>query len=121
MLIDKNSDTPIFEQIAQNIISEVLDGSLKAGDRVLSVRQLAVRLAVNPNTIQKSYAGLLAEGILCSQKGRGNFIAENINTFRLEKKKEIIGKLKKLTWEAKQAGLWIDELLSAVDAAYSEK
>lgn len=119
--LDKKSETPVYEQIAQNIISQVLSGSLRPGDRIPSVRQLARQLHVNPNTIQKSYAGLLKNGILYSMKGRGDFVADNINTLRYMKKKELISELIRLTREAKQAGLWIDELLSTVDSAYSEK
>jgi GntR family transcriptional regulator len=119
--IDKKSDTPIYEQIAQRIISQILSGSLRPGERIPSVRQLARQLSVNPNTIQKSYAGLLENGIIYSIKGKGDFVANNLNALRYMKKKELITELVQLTQEAKQAGLWIDELLSTVDSAYSER
>ena len=118
--IDKKSETPIYEQIAQNIISQVLSGSLQPGDRIPSVRHLARQLGVNPNTIQKSYASLLENGILYSMKGKGDFVADNLSALRYMKKKELIAELTQLTQEAKKAGLWIDELLSTVDSAYSE-
>ncbi len=118
--IDKKSDTPIYEQISQNIISQVLSGLLRPGDRIPSVRQLARQLNVNPNTIQKSYTGLLENGILYSMKGKGDFVSDNIHALRYMKKKELINELIQLTREAKQAGLWIDELLFTVDSAYSE-
>lgn len=118
--IDKKSELPIYEQVAQSIISQVIKGLLQPGDRIPSVRVLARQLSVNPNTVQKSYANLLQEGILYSQKGRGDFVSDHANALQVLKKKELLGRLTVLTKEAKQAGLWIDELLSTVDAAYSE-
>ncbi len=118
--IDRKSELPIYEQIAESIISQVINGVLQPGDRIPSVRILARQLGVNPNTIQKSYANLLRDGILYSQKGKGDFVSENVSALRIFKKKELLKRLTELTWEAKQAGLWIDELLSTVDAAYSE-
>ena len=118
--IDKKSELPIYEQVAQSIISQVIKGLLQPGDRIPSVRVLARQLGVNPNTVQKSYANLLQEGILYSQKGRGDFVSDHANALQVLKKKELLGRLTVLTKEAKQAGLWIDELLSTVDAAYSE-
>ena len=120
MEIDKKSGTPVYEQVMKNVIAQVLSGELKPGDRVPSVRQLARRLGVNPNTIQKSYAILLENGILYSMKGKGDFVADNLSALRYIKKKELIEELTRLTREAKHAGLWIDELLSTVDSAYSE-
>ena len=119
--IDKKSGLPIYEQVAESIISQVINGALRPGDRIPSVRVLARQLGVNPNTVQKSYACLLQDGILYSQKGRGDFVSDNVNALRILKKKELLKRLIDLTREAKQAGLWIDELLSTVDAAYSER
>ncbi len=118
--IDKQSDIPIYEQIVQNIVAQVLNGQLRPGDKIPSVRQMARRLEVNPNTIQKSYAGLLESGVLYSMKGKGDFVADDLNALKYTRKRELIDELRKLTKEAKKSGLWIDELLSAVDAAYSE-
>lgn len=119
--IEKKSGLPIYEQVAESIISQVINGILQPGDKIPSVRVLARQLGVNPNTVQKSYASLLHDGILYSQKGKGDFVSDNVNTLRLLKKKELLKRLNDLTREAKQAGLWIDELLSTVDTAYSER
>lgn len=118
--IDKQSDVPIYEQIAQSIVSQVLSGKLRPGDKVPSVRRMARHLDVNPNTIQKSYTGLLENGVLYSMKGKGDFVTDDLSALRYTRKRELIDELKKLTQEAKRSGLWIDELLSTVDAAYSD-
>lgn len=119
--IDKKSNLPIHEQVTESIISLVINGVLQPGDKVPSVRFLARQLGVNPNTIQKSYANLLQHGILYSQKGKGDFVSDHVNALQVLKKKELLTRLADLTREAKKAGLWIDELLTAVDAAYSDK
>ena len=117
--IDKKSELPVYEQVAESIVSQIIKGLLHPGDKIPSVRVLARQLGLNPNTVQKSYSGLLRDGILYSQKGRGNFVTDNVNALRILKKKELLGRLTELTLEAKQAGVWIDELLSTVDSAYS--
>jgi GntR family transcriptional regulator len=69
------SATPIFKQIVDQVRVAVATGKLKAGEQLPSVRALAERLVVNPNTIAKAYAELSREGIIDGQHGRGVFVA----------------------------------------------
>ncbi|AEE53814.1 GntR family transcriptional regulator [Haliscomenobacter hydrossis] len=72
-----NDHKAIYLQIVDRIIDEVLMEQVKAGDRALSVRELAAQVQVNPNTVVRSYGLLEREGILYNQRGLGFYIAEN--------------------------------------------
>ena len=64
---------PIYEQIKEGLRHLVVTGAIQAGDKLPSVRALAASLAINPNTIQRAYEALEAEGYLSTQAGKGCF------------------------------------------------
>ena len=66
---------PIYEQIKENVIKLIVTQSLKKDDRLPSVRELAVELAINPNTIQRAYRELESEGYIYVVAGRGTFVS----------------------------------------------
>ncbi len=74
--IDPSSGTPIYRQIADQVRQAVASGVLRPGDRLPSVRELALELAVNPNTIAKAYQELERDGVIETPRGRGSFIAD---------------------------------------------
>ena len=78
--IDPSSGTPIYRQLVDQVRQAVASGVLRAGDRLPSVRDLAVELAVNPNTIAKAYQELEREGVIETPRGKGSFIADRDHT-----------------------------------------
>lgn len=80
--LDYKSSVPICDQIVNGIIRLKAIGVLQAGSQLPSVRQLAMQLSVNPNTIQKAYGLLEANGIVCSVKGKGSFISGDADAER---------------------------------------
>lgn len=66
---------PIYEQVKDGLRHLVVTGAIQAGDKLPSVRSLATSLAINPNTIQRSYEELEREGYLYSVAGKGSFAA----------------------------------------------
>jgi len=72
--IDLNSGVPIYLQIMEQIKTAALYGRYRSGDRIPPVRELALTLRVNPNTVAKAYKLLQDEGWLESRPGGGNFI-----------------------------------------------
>ena len=64
---------PIYEQVKDGLRHLVVTGAIQTGDKLPSVRALAASLAINPNTIQRAYESLEAEGYLTSQPGKGSF------------------------------------------------
>lgn len=67
---------PIYEQIKDGFRKLMLSDSLSANEKLPSVRELAARLAINPNTIQRAYRELENEGYIYSISGKGTFVAE---------------------------------------------
>ena len=84
IIIDYKDTKPIYEQVAEKFKSLILKGVLKPDEQMPSVRNLAMELSINPNTIQKAYSQLEREGFIYTVKGRGNFVAggENLLTQR---------------------------------------
>lgn len=75
-----NTTTPIYIQIIEHIKMSVAVGDYKAGDKLLSVRELAAEAEVNPNTMQKALSELEREGLLYTQRTSGRFITEDTET-----------------------------------------
>lgn len=78
--LDYADGKPIYEQIKDNFKQLIIEGVLKTDDRIPSVRELAISMAINPNTIQKAYKELEFEGYVYSVRAKGVFVAslENI-------------------------------------------
>jgi len=74
--IDNKSGVPYYRQIIEQIKFAVARGQLEPGDRLPTVRQLAVDLAVNPNTVVRAYRQLEIEGVVETQQGSGTFVGE---------------------------------------------
>ena len=68
---------PIYEQIKDGLRRLIISNSLSANEKLPSVRELASRLAINPNTIQKAYRDLESDGYVYSVAGKGTFVAEH--------------------------------------------
>lgn len=67
----------IYMQIADHVIEGILAESLKGGDRMQSVREMAATVEVNPNTVMRSYSYLQDEGLIFNKRGIGYFIADD--------------------------------------------
>ncbi|HEV7571108.1 MAG TPA: GntR family transcriptional regulator [Thermoanaerobaculia bacterium] len=76
--IDSSDRTPIYAQLERGIRVAIATGRLRSGDQLPTVRQLAVDLRVNANTVAKVYVTLEREGVLVTQRGVGTFIADHV-------------------------------------------
>lgn len=74
--LDYKNDKPLHEQITQGLKELIISGVLTADEQLPSVRELAVSLTVNPNTVQRAYKSLETEGIIYSIRGKGNFVSD---------------------------------------------
>lgn len=74
--LDPESKTPLYLQIYDAIRSDIIKGSLKAGDKLMSIRKLADSLGVSRNTVENAYAQLLAEGYVASRSGSGYVVCD---------------------------------------------
>ncbi len=120
ILIDYRDHRPIYEQVVERFKDLILKGALEADSQLPSVRNLAMELSINPNTIQRAYAELERQGYIYSVKGKGNFIAAGDLIFR-EKQAEIFQKLGELAKEAKGIRIPKDKLIVVIDESYGEE
>ena len=76
IVLDYQDRRPLYEQVEEKFRNLILIGALEPGSRMPSVRQLAMELSINPNTIQRAYRELEAEGCIISLPGKGSFVAD---------------------------------------------
>lgn len=113
--IDHKSGVPFYRQIIEQIKFGIANGELGSGDRLPTVRQLAVDLSINPNTVVRAYRELEIEGILNTQQGSGTFVGnEKPEIDRLEKQRMLDQIITDLTARASSYGLTLDDLLEAL-------
>lgn len=118
--IDYKDATPIYEQIVQRYKNLIVKGVLKPDEKIPSVRNLAMELSINPNTIQKAYMLLEQQGFIYTVKGRGNFVAGDVGLKDI-KKQEIYDKLAYIINESKEAGIEIAELIEYMEKEGNKK
>jgi len=73
--LDLKSGVPVYRQIIDQVLVAIASGALQPGDQLPTVRQMAVDLSVNPNTVMRAYRELEIRGVLATQQGTGTFIA----------------------------------------------
>ncbi len=78
--LDYRDARPIYAQIIDGYREQIATGVLQPGDKLPSVRELAATLAINPNTIQRSYRRLEMEGWIATVPGKGCFVCDNAKT-----------------------------------------
>lgn len=96
MQIDPRSQKPIFRQIADQIRSRIRCGVHRPGESLPSLRQLAIDIRVNPNTIQRAYELLEREGIIEPRRGIGIFVSEGCSQPKCQAEQKFQDRLEKV-------------------------
>jgi Predicted transcriptional regulators len=106
---------PIYEQIKDGLRKLLISGAFSQDERLPSVRELASQLAINPNTIQRAYRELEAEGYIYTTAGRGSFAADvtDVNTKR---RNELLKSFDEAAEELFFLGFHPEELKKRIDA-----
>ena len=104
---------PIYEQVRDGLRHLVVTGALQAGDKLPSVRALASSLAINPNTIQRAYESLEAEGYVYSIPGKGSFAAPRTGVDE-ERRDRLLGQFDSLTAELLYLGVTRHRLIARI-------
>ncbi|WP_050637751.1 GntR family transcriptional regulator [Candidatus Stoquefichus sp. SB1] len=84
-----NANAPIYLQVVEDIKIKIMNGTLRPGDKISSVRELALELEVNPNTIQRAFSELEREGFIRTERAVGRFVADNLQLINECKQKQI--------------------------------
>ncbi|HAO5824064.1 TPA: GntR family transcriptional regulator [Listeria monocytogenes] len=109
--INAKSQLPIYEQIVQKIKEQVVKGILQEGEKILSIREFASRIGVNPNTVSKAYQELERQEVIVTVKGKGTFIANQKDKVSSPKKlAETKIKLKETILDLVYLGINVEEI-----------
>lgn len=111
IVLDLKDASPLYEQIVERFKHLILCGALPEDEKLPSVRNLAMELSINPNTIQKAYGELEREGFIYSVKGRGNFVAAN-SSLKEAKKEELKTQILALVKEGEAIGLTREDIIN---------
>lgn len=114
-----NDGQPIYRQLRDLVVAMILDGVLKEGDALPSVRTVAAEYRVNPLTVLKGYQELADEGLVETRRGRGMFINAGARDLLLksERQRFLGGEWPRISETIRRLGLTAEELLRAVPGA----
>jgi len=113
--IDTKSGVPFYRQIIEQVKFAIARGDLESGDRLPTVRQLAVDLSVNPNTVIRAYRELEIGGMLNTQQGSGTFVSNHRPDIdRLERQRMLDQILTDMLARASSYGFSLDDVLAGL-------
>ena len=111
-----DSPVPIYEQIVSQVVFAVAAGDVRAGEEIDSVRELAQKLVVNPNTVARAFQELERLGVVEARRGMNMVVAADGPKKCRERRKEIVrGRVREALREAASAGLSADDVHGIVD------
>ena len=111
--LDYRDARPIYEQVKDGLRRLMVTGVIREGEKLPSVRSLASNLAINPNTIQRAYESLEAEGYVYSIPGKGSFAAPRTGVDE-ERRDRLLGQFDSLTAELLYLGVTRDRLIARI-------
>ena len=117
--IDPGNGVAIYDQIGRQVVYAVAKDALRPGDLVPSVRELAVTLAVNPNTVAKAYRDLQNDGVLEALRGEGLRVTRQAGErCRKTRQKLLVDRMQTVVMEAQQSGLTEEEFFKLVNEVW---
>jgi GntR family transcriptional regulator len=114
--LDLHSGVPVYRQIIDQVMGGIAAGTLVAGDQLPTVRQVAVDLAINPNTVVRAYRELEIRGALETQQGTGTFISrQKVKRDDVERQRQLNQLVSEFVSRAGAAGFTIEELMEQLN------
>jgi GntR family transcriptional regulator len=119
--LDDASGLPVYLQIKEQVLHAISRGQLAPGDQLPTVREVAVDLEINPNTVNRAYADLEREGVLTSRRGRGTFINDRTRPADTTAQRARIRDIaRRALGEARAFGFVADELIETITSVARE-
>ena len=119
--LDLHSGIPVYRQIIDQIVGGIAASSLTGGDQLPTVRQLAVDLSINPNTVIRAYRELEIRGLLETQQGTGTFIShQKVQRDSAERQRRLNQLVGEFVARAGSEGFAIDELIERLQDIQAE-
>ncbi|KQN97673.1 GntR family transcriptional regulator [Paenibacillus sp. Leaf72] len=121
MPIEFDNNQPIYIQIMNYIKQQIISGKLNPGDKIDSVRELAVELQINPNTIQRTFQELEREGIVETRRGLGRYVTSEEAAIVSIKKEMAADLLGRFIQGMRDLGFKKDDIVAIVTEAVSKE
>ena len=119
--LEMQSGVPVYRQIIDQVLGGIAAGTLSAGDQLPTVRQVAVDLSINPNTVVRAYRELEIRGVLETQQGTGTFISrQKVKHDEVERQRGLTLLVNEFVSRAGAAGFTIEELLEQLNERTAE-
>jgi GntR family transcriptional regulator len=113
--LDAHSGVPVYRQLIDQVQAAVASGALAAADQLPTVRQVAVDLAINPNTVSRAYREMEIRGLLDTQQGTGTFIADRkVEYSKDERDRQLAQLVGEFVSRAGAAGFTLKQLMKAL-------
>ncbi|MEA2263969.1 MAG: hypothetical protein QOJ51_6794 [Acidobacteriaceae bacterium] len=113
--LDSHSGVPVYRQIIDQVQAAISAGILSVGDQLPTVRQVAVDLAINPNTVSRAYREMEIRGTVDTQQGSGTFIADKKIEYAKGERERQLGQLVgEFVSRAGSAGFTVEQLVKAL-------
>ena len=116
LTLNYRDSQPIYGQIKDGLRRMIISGALEPGEKLPSIRAMAVDLAINPNTIQRAYEALEREGYVYTIAGRGTFAAPQADVGQ-ERKRQLLAAFDETAKELNYLGVTAEELKARLDEA----
>lgn len=115
------NDQPIYSQLIQRLTEAIVSGVYAPGEKLPSVRELALEVGVNPNTVQRSLTELEREGLVFSQRTAGRFVTENENMIVNAKLRIADERVSEFLRSMKTLGCGRQEIISLIEGAKEDE
>lgn len=118
---DLNSERPIYAQIIEKVMIDIVSGQYQPGEKLPSVRDLASEAAVNPNTMQKALSELERSGLVYSLRTSGRFITEDSTMIQNAKEELAQAQIQEFMKKMSQLGISKDETVALIQKGREQK
>ena len=120
--LDAHSGVPVYRQLMDQVQAAIASGILNTGDQLPTVRQVAVDLTINPNTVSRAYREMEIRGLLDTQQGSGTFIAARKIEYSRNERERMLGQLVgEFVSRAGAAGFTLKQLMKALQELQPEE
>lgn len=116
-----SDDRPIYVQLMETITAAIASGTLAAGSRLPSVREMAAQAGVNPNTMQRALAELERDGLLYSQRTAGRFVTDQGDRITQKRKELAMQQIRIFLSSMKEMGYTSEQTLNLIQQAVKEE
>lgn len=116
-----SDDRPIYVQLMETITAAIASGTLAAGSRLPSVREMAAQAGVNPNTMQRALSELERDGLLYSQRTAGRFVTDQSNRITQKRKELAMQQIRIFLSSMKEMGYTSEQTLNLIQQAVKEE